>query len=62
MEHPTRQAEPGTEISWTDSSGNSRRLVADQKGRVTIGDEEEAAQTADFPVFRDKPAAPAKED
>jgi hypothetical protein len=62
VEHPARQAEPGTEISFTDSTGVPRVVKADAHGRVVVHDEEEAAQTADLPLFRDKPAAPAKED
>jgi hypothetical protein len=57
---PARHAEPGTEISFTDSTGAPRVVKADAHGRVAVHDEEEAAQTSDLPLF--KPAAPAKED
>lgn len=57
---PDRKAAPGTEVSWTDAEGSSRRLVASSTGRVPIGDEidEAEAKASRMPIFpRGKPAA-----
>jgi hypothetical protein len=58
--HPARQAEPGTEISFTRADGTARTLIANAEGRVVIHDDEDEAQAVDLPIFEEKPAAPAK--